>query len=73
MSTVVVMLLVLGAGLLVGGRLNSASEAHAYFTSSRTRVTRTFSAWMRQVTRAVVGVAGLLVLIYVLVSQVPFE
>ncbi|MEV0678799.1 hypothetical protein AB0I60_20005 [Actinosynnema sp. NPDC050436] len=70
MSTFVV-LVVLGAGLLVGIRLNSASEAHAYFSHSRSRLSKVFGEWMRQLVRATVGVIGLLVLLYLVFFQLP--
>jgi hypothetical protein len=66
MSSFVVLLLVLGAGLLVGSRLNSASEAHTYFSMSRGRVAKSFSLWMRQLVRAVIGVFGLVVLLWIM-------
>lgn len=69
MSPTVTILLVLGAGLFVGGQLNSASEAHAYFSSSRTRITRGFTAWVRQVFRATIGVAALVLLVYYLLGR----
>ncbi len=72
-SSPAVLVLVLAAGLLVGIRLNSASEAHAYFSNSRSRVSKSFAEWMRQVVRATFGVVGLLVLLYLVIFELPIQ
>lgn len=70
-STVIVVLLCLGAGFLVGSQMSSAREAHAHFTSYRHRTTKGLMAWVRHGVAAVLGVAGLLFLIYVLLVVFP--
>jgi hypothetical protein len=70
-STFVVVLLCLGAGLFVGSQLSRTREAHAHFTSHRHRTTADFVAWVRSGVVAVLSVAGLLLLIYVLLALYP--
>lgn len=67
--SVVAILLVLCAGLFVGSRVNSASEARAHFTSYRHRTTAGLIAWIRNAIAAALGVAGLLLLLYILFRQ----
>lgn len=70
-STVLAILLVLGAGLFVGSHVNSAREAHVYYTTSWHRATKGFSAWVHNVIIATLGVVGLLVLLFVVLGQLP--
>lgn len=71
MVSVVAILLLTCAGLFVGSRVNSAREARAHFTSYRHRTTAGLTAWVRNVVAAALGIAGLLLVLYILLLQVP--
>ncbi|WP_158891332.1 hypothetical protein [Amycolatopsis anabasis] len=64
MPVVVSILLVLAAGLYVGSRVNAAREAHAQFSSYRTRIGKRFTDWVRSTVIAVLGVAGMVFLVF---------
>ncbi|MBB1151915.1 MULTISPECIES: hypothetical protein [Amycolatopsis] len=68
MPTLLIILLVLGAGLFVGGLLDRASQTHARFTGYRQRTATGLITWVRSAVAAVLGVAGLLILLYLLIT-----
>ncbi|WP_406632075.1 hypothetical protein [Amycolatopsis sp. WGS_07] len=68
MPTLIIILLVLGAGLFVGGLLDRASQTHARFTGYRQRTTTGLITWVRSAIAAVLGVAGLLLFLYLLIT-----
>jgi hypothetical protein len=72
-SPLVAILLVLGAGLLVGSQVNSAHEAHAHFTSYRHRTVRGLGEWVRHIFTAVLSLGALALLLYVLLVQYPVQ
>lgn len=73
MSSLIAILLVLGAGLWVGSKVNSAHEAHAHFTSYRHRTVKGLGEWMRHIVTAVLSIAALALLLYVLLIQFPIQ
>ncbi|MGV9296238.1 MULTISPECIES: hypothetical protein [Amycolatopsis] len=68
MPTLLIILLVLGAGLFVGGLLDRVSQTHARYSSYRQRTATGLVTWVRSAVAAVFGVAGLLVFLYVVVT-----
>lgn len=68
MPTLLIILLVLGAGLFVGGLLDRASQTRARYTSYRQRAAIGLATWLQSAIAAVLGVAGLLFLLYVVVT-----
>jgi hypothetical protein len=66
LSVTLAILLVLGAGLFVGGRVQNARTAHALFTSYRSRAAKSFAAWVRSTVVAILSVVGMLVLLFIL-------
>jgi hypothetical protein len=73
MSPLIAILLVLGVGLWVGSRVNSAHEAHAYFTNVRHRTVRGLGEWVRHAFTAVLSLGVLALLLYVLLVQYPVQ
>lgn len=71
MPPFITILLALAAGLLVGSWVNSAREAHAHFTNYRHRTATGLISWIRHTGLAILGVAGLLVALYVLLVLTP--
>jgi hypothetical protein len=72
-SVTVAILLVLAAGLFVGSRVNSARVAHALSTSYRSRAAKSFIVWVRSTVVAVLAVAGLLFLLFVLLFRLDIR
>ncbi|MCR6482505.1 hypothetical protein M8542_06730 [Amycolatopsis sp. OK19-0408] len=68
MSVFLAVLLALGAGLFVGGRVHSAREARANYSAYRTRTAKGFGEMIRTAVSAVVAVAGALVLLFILLN-----
>jgi succinate dehydrogenase hydrophobic anchor subunit len=68
-SAVIAIVLVL-AGLLVGSQLNNARSAHVLFHNYRSRTAKGFTDWIRSTVTAVIGVAGLIGLVFVLLTVV---
>ena len=73
MSPLIAILLVLGVGLWVGSQVNSAHEAHAHFTNYRHRTVKGLGEWARHIVTAVLSVAALALLLYVLLVQFPVQ
>jgi hypothetical protein len=73
MSAALAVLLILGAGLFVGSHVNSAREAHSTYTNAWARTTKGLGNWLRSLVVAVLGVVGLLVLLYVVLVQLPLR
>lgn len=67
MSAIIALLIVLGAGLFIGSRLQSAREAHALFSSYRARAALGLGSWLRHTAVVTLSVIGLLVLLYLIV------
>ncbi|MFJ9786642.1 hypothetical protein ACIRSS_44225 [Amycolatopsis sp. NPDC101161] len=68
MSVFLAVLLALGAGLFVGGRVHSAREARANYSAYRARTAKGFGEMIRSGVSAVLAVAGALVLLFILLN-----
>ncbi|WP_116198402.1 hypothetical protein [Amycolatopsis circi] len=68
MPTLLVILLVLGAVLVVGGLLDRAGQAHARLTGCRQRTATGLVTWVQSAVAAVLGGAGLLLFLYLVVT-----
>ena len=66
MSVFIAVLLALGAGLLVGGRVHTAREARTNYSAYRSRTAKGFGVWIRSTVSAVLAVAGAIVLLVIL-------
>lgn len=63
--SIIVLLIVLGAGLFVGSHFESAHDAHKHYSTYRARTNASFGAWLKNT--IVVGV-GIVVLILLLIA-----
>lgn len=68
MSVFVAVLLALGAGLLVGGRVHNAREARANYASYRSRTAKGFGEMIRSAVSAAVAVVGAVVLLVIVLN-----
>jgi hypothetical protein len=67
-SIFIAVLLALGAGLLVGGRVHNAREARSNYSAYRARTAKGFGEMIRSAVSALLAVAGALVLLFILLN-----
>jgi hypothetical protein len=67
-SVFIAVLLALGAGMLVGGRVHTAKEARATYSAYRSRTAKGFGDWIKSTVSAVLAVAGAIVLLVILLN-----
>jgi hypothetical protein len=67
-SVFIAVLLALGAGLLVGGRVHHARESRANYAAYRARTAKGLGIWIRSTVNAGVAVVGAVVLLVILLN-----
>ena len=68
MSVFITVLLALGAGMLVGGRVHTARTARANYSAYRARTAKGFGEWIKSTVSAALAVAGAIALLLVLLN-----
>jgi hypothetical protein len=67
-SVFIAVLLALGAGLLVGGRVHAAKEARSSYSAYKSRTAKGFGEWIRSMVTAGIAVVGTIVLLVILLN-----
>ncbi|MFJ1759316.1 hypothetical protein ACIOD2_03305 [Amycolatopsis sp. NPDC088138] len=68
MSVFIAVLLALGAGLLVGGRVHAAKEARSSYSAYRARTAKGFGEMIRTMVGAAIAVVGAVALLVILLN-----
>ncbi|WP_328455828.1 MULTISPECIES: hypothetical protein [unclassified Amycolatopsis] len=68
MSVFIAVLLALGAGLLVGGRVHHAREARSNYSAYRARTAKGFGEMIRSIVGAGIAVVGAIALLVILLN-----
>jgi VanZ family protein len=69
MSAIAAIVIVLCGGLFIGSRFEGAREAHQMFNSYRSRTAKGLTDWIRSLVVTVFGIAGLILVLYLIVFQ----